>query len=172
MLIGTIKPNPKSESSMNLAVDILEIEEGYRENPYYCSEGYPTIGIGLKIGIKDAPLEYYTFTVPLSVARFWLQAEVERLHSQMLRDGELEAAMRACNPVRTAVLLSMAYQLGISGLKQFKKTLNHIERYEFAEAADEMLISRWADQTPERAERHSDMMEAGELLELKEFYRL
>ena len=148
---------------MTLAVEILEIEEGFREEPYYCSEGYPTIGYGLKIGTKGAPLDQYIFTMPKGVARYWLQYEVDRLCSLMEMDDEISSALLMCNPVRTAVLISMAYQLGIAGLKKFKKTLNFIERGEFENAANEMLISRWSDQTPERAERMSDLMEAGEL---------
>lgn len=38
-------------------IQLIQIEEGYREKAYYCSEGYPTIGTGHKIGPKGAPLE-------------------------------------------------------------------------------------------------------------------
>ncbi len=36
---------------MNL-LDVLQFEEGFRAKAYHCSEGYPTIGIGTKLGPK------------------------------------------------------------------------------------------------------------------------
>jgi hypothetical protein len=51
----------------------------------------------------------------------------------------------------------MAYQLGGQGLNGFTKTRTHIERNEFKAASVEMLNSRWAEQTYQRAERAADM---------------
>ena len=41
---------------MNIS-KMLEIEEGYRSEPYLCSEGYPTVGIGWRIGDKGQTLD-------------------------------------------------------------------------------------------------------------------
>ena len=154
----------------NLASLILQKEEGYREAPYYCSEGYPTIGFGLKIGTKDAPLKQYTFTMPKEIAAKWLDVRSRQLYLELAKDPEIASPWRMCNEVREAVLVSMAYQLGLSGLRRFRKTLNHIERGEWTDAANECLMSRWADQTPERAERHSDLFESGDIDEFREMY--
>lgn len=154
----------------DLAVRILEVEEGFSAEPYYCTAGYPTIGYGQRIGAKDTPLEVYQFTLPQLAAQKWLEYQVFHIFAKLTHDSDLDAVMRVCNPVREAVLICMCYQLGHSGLKSFKRTLNHIERCDWGSAANEMLMSRWYDQTPYRAERMSDLMESGELLELKEFY--
>ena len=44
----------------------------------------------------------------------------------------------------------MGYQLGISGLLSFKNTLKLIQESRYREAADNMLLSKWAKQTPNR----------------------
>ncbi len=52
-----------------MITQLLTYEEGYRKLPYLCSEGYPTIGIGKRIGSKGASLDSYRFTLPLTVAQ-------------------------------------------------------------------------------------------------------
>ena len=47
----------------------------------------------------------------------------------------------------------MAYQMGINGLMNFKNMIDAIEEGCWIDAAHEGLDSRWAKQTPERAER-------------------
>jgi len=54
----------------------------------------------------------------------------------------------------------MAFQMGVGGLLQFKRTLGSIEDGQYGEAAVEMLDSLWAQQTPERAKRLSKQMES------------
>ena len=55
----------------------------------------------------------------------------------------------------------MCYQLGVTGVSKFKKTLAYLENFEYRMASKEMLDSRWARQTPNRAKRLSDII--GEL---------
>jgi len=64
--------------------------------------------------------------------------------------------------VRQAVLVDMGYNLGIDGLLKFKRTLGSVESGNYANAAIQMLESKWATQVGHRAERLSDMMETGE----------
>ena len=49
----------------------------------------------------------------------------------------------------------MAYQLGCDGLSGFKKTLGLMANGNWDQASREMLNSAWANQTPDRANRHS-----------------
>ena len=69
---------------------------------------------------------------------------------------------KALEPVkmagRRAVLLSMAYQMGVDGLMKFKNMWAAINRQDWDDAADQMLDSKWARQTPERAGRHARIM--------------
>jgi lysozyme len=56
------------------------------------------------------------------------------------------------------VLVEMAYQLGINGLSKFRKTLRFLELKQYVLASKEMLISKWAQQTPNRAKKLSNLM--------------
>lgn len=63
---------------------------------------------------------------------------------------------------RRAVLQGMAFQMGLDGLAGFALTLIKVRQRDFDAAAAEMLRSRWAQQTPERAHRMSEQMRTGE----------
>lgn len=62
---------------------------------------------------------------------------------------------------RKGVLLNMAFQMGTDGLLGFKNTLALIRDGKYAEAADAMLQSKWATQTPARAKRMAEQMRSG-----------
>jgi lysozyme len=49
----------------------------------------------------------------------------------------------------------MTFQLGVGGVSKFKKFLGHLSTSTYHLASDEMLDSRWAKQTPHRAEKLS-----------------
>lgn len=145
---------------MNI-LELLEYEEGYRKDAYYCSEGYPTIGIGLKIGPKGAPLEHYQFTMSKAVAYAYLNERVETIKGQLSTSKETMLAYDNCNQARKAILESMCYQLGFAGVCKFKKMIAALEKSNFKEASRQALDSRWAKQTPARANRHSDVLLMG-----------
>ncbi len=56
------------------------------------------------------------------------------------------------------VIIEMCYQLGVSGFGKFVKTIGYLQTFQFEKAADEMLDSRWAKQTPNRAKALSDIV--------------
>lgn len=144
--------------------DVLKFEEGYRAKPYYCSENYPTIGIGTKIGPKDAPLDHYVFTVNEATAQCMLDAEVESILRQLVK---LPWYLRL-DADRAIIIQSMCYQMGVSGVLKFKKMIAALERDDYAEAARQALDSRWARQTRLRASRHAHVLEHGSLNEIYE----
>ncbi|BCQ39174.1 hypothetical protein ERHA54_17770 [Erwinia rhapontici] len=153
---------------MSKVIQILMYEEGYQEKPYRDTEGYPTVGCGIKIGPKGAALDNYIFSLPRTVAEVWLQ---EMLNSQMKdinRRPSILAALRQCSTPRADVLYSMAYQLGVDGLSAFKNTLLLIAAGNFSGAAEAMLASLWARQTPTRAQRHADVMRSGTYTQYQE----
>ncbi len=146
---------------MSQIVSILNYEEGYREKPYIDTEGYPTVAGGIKIGPKGALLSNYTFTVPRKVGDVWLKVFTDKVIAQCTATPSVYAALQQCNPARADVLYSMAYQMGIAGLAGFKNTLAMIAAGKFDEAANGMLNSKWARQTPNRARRHAEVMRSG-----------
>ena len=146
---------------MNI-IALLNYEEGYSEKPYYCSAGYPTIGIGQRIGPKGAPLKLYEFTVSKALASVWLAEKVKETLADMDNYPNIRAAMEACNEPRKAVLISMAYQMGAEGLSKFTNTLKAVAEQRWSDAQAGMTASKWARQTPNRANRHAIQMLRGE----------
>jgi len=142
-------------------IPILNYEEGYKEAPYLDTQGYPTVAGGIRIGPKGASLSNYTFRVPRTVGDVWKQTIVDQKVNEMNQRPAIAAALAACNPPRRDTLISMAYQMGTDGLAGFKNTLKLIADGNFSAAADGMLNSLWAKQTPNRAKRHADVMRTG-----------
>lgn len=144
--------------------DLLHFEEGYRSKAYYCSEGYPTIGIGTKIGPKGAPLEHYTFAVNKEIAEAMLYKEMDLVWTKV----KSMSFYKKLNDDRKAIIDSMCYQLGVNGLLKFKRMITALEQEDYKAAALEALDSRWYAQTPKRAIRHATVLEHGSLMQVYE----
>ena len=138
---------------------LIEFEEGYRKHPYYCSEGYPTIGIGKKIGPKHASLSMYKFTCSREVAYMWLSEELKEIRQALIKHSWYVNL----NSDRQDIIKSMAYQLGLTGLFKFKKMITALESKNWEEAEAQALDSRWARQTMLRASRHASVLKTGTL---------
>ena len=143
---------------MSKLIPILNFEEGYKEKPYIDTRGYPTVAGGILIGPKGAALSNYTFTVPREVGDVWKQSIVKQKTSEISNYPDIVNALKQCNDARTDIIMSMAYQMGVAGLAGFKNTLKLISTGDFKGAANGMLNSAWAKQTPNRAERHAQVM--------------
>lgn len=122
----------------------LKSDEGWVPYAYQDHLGYWTIGYGFLIDRSRGG------AIPERVADFWLNYKLDSARERLSAalpwfDDAPEQVQRA--------LVNMAYQLGLSGLLRFRKTLSHLAAGEYAEAADEALRSRWAEQTPNRARR-------------------
>lgn len=139
---------------------LIEREEGFRSTAYHCSEGYPTIGIGWKIGKKGQPLEDFEMMV---IDRNTAYSQMRNTVSR--KSGEIEFNMPEfpmLNEPRKSVLISMAYQMGTSGLFGFRNMIQAIKDQDWEKAYTEGLDSRWARQTPERALRHMKTLLTGD----------
>ena len=127
---------------------LLLDEEGYREKPYRCTGGALTIGIGYNL---DAGM-------PMDEALLLLNHRVDKIRCELL--GKFEWFPHL-NEARQAALISMAYQMGTGGLYEFRRTLTSIGSGDYEKASREMLDSKWARQTPGRAQRTAYMMRYG-----------
>lgn len=137
-------------SVLDIATNIIKFEEGWRERPYYCSAGYPTIGYGFKIGDKGAPLP--DFRISRQVGDVWLRDLIQQIVKS------IRAMYPDAGEYRQAVIISMIYQLGITGFSRFEKTIQFIEEGNYSKAASEMLNSKWARKdSPARATRQAQV---------------
>lgn len=139
------------------ASKLIKTEEAFRAKPYYCTAGMPTIGYGRVIGKKGDPLPSIE-TTPQAESDF-VEKEITRLEFKLA--GIYPNAWSRCNEARQAVLVSMAYQLGVAGISAFRKMWAAIEKGDWKEASTQMLDSLAARQTPARWKRNAYMMETG-----------
>lgn len=124
----------------------LELDEGCKLKPYYCTAGKLTIGVGRNLedtGITKAE------------AQFMLEGDIVRLMKEL---DELFPEWRDLSETRQMVVLNMCFNMGTFGFLNFKRTIAYMRDERFAEAADEMLRSQWAEQVGARAKRLSDAM--------------
>ena len=147
--------------TMNLA-KILMVEEGFSPAPYLCSEGYVTIGFGTKLQhLKGLKPEHFPIRVSISMAKEWMQSEVD-IKDGKLRDPNINPFAHTyanMDDDRRAIILSMAYQMGTAGVLKFKKMWRALSIYDYVGAAYEALDSTWAiSQSPNRAHRHADVL--------------
>lgn len=133
--------------------DLLEIVkrlEGFSSTIYTCPAGYPTIGYGRRLDTPGG--------ITAEEAIFLLNNDIARITFEL---NEKIGFLNSIGSIRKAVLIIMAYQLGITGLLKFKKTLKFLEVGDYEGASYEMLNSKWANQTPRRANELALSMKNG-----------
>lgn len=161
----SLKPSDSSASSdrqsqglsgnnfLKTATDQIKRHEGLVLHGYQDHLGYLTIGYGRLIdkrrngGITQAEAEY--------LLQNDIDTKLSEVRSRLPWFDKL-------NEPRKAVLLNMCFQLGIGGLMGFRNTLAKIEAGDYAGAADNMMKSKWARQTPRRAKEMATQMETGQ----------
>ena len=124
----------------------IKHHEGYRSRVYKCTEGYDTIGYGF--AIKDLEMDE-------DIAEEILIRKVEKLIKRVRSKFDwLDSVPREVQ----GVLVEMSYQMGLSGVSKFKKALHAMQMFQWKLAATELLDSRWAKQTPNRAKELSNII--------------
>ena len=158
-----------SNRELYLTEKVIKFEEGLRLTPYYCTEGYPTIGYGEKIGTKNAPLLDITWTE--EEAHTKLKLRLQSGVSELSKDKVVKPVWESLieDEDRRVILLSMWYQLGIVGLTGFDNFFKALTNKDYKKASLEMLDSLAARQTPKRWKRQSTAMERGDVLSTYKF---
>tara|TARA_R100001594_G_scaffold58135_1_gene92113 strand:+ start:161 stop:571 length:411 start_codon:yes stop_codon:yes gene_type:complete len=131
---------------MNDLLNRIKEHEGFRDKVYKCTEGFDTIGYGF--AIKDLVLDE-------DIAEEILLRKVESLISRVRKKFNW---LDTVPPAVQGVLVEMSYQMGVSGVSKFKKALHAMQMFQWNVAADELLDSRWAKQTPNRAKELSNII--------------
>lgn len=119
-------------------IEQLQRHEGLRLKPYRCTAGKLTIGYGRNLDDVG---------ISLDEARAMLLADVAKVEAEL---GRLEwfddLPLKAQD-----VLVNMGFNLGVSGLLKFTRTLQAMRDGRWNDAADNMLQSKWAGQVGARA---------------------
>lgn len=136
-------------------------DEGWRSKPYLCSAGHWTIGVGHKMGAHELKGRLRTMEWPSSKIFETLRNDVmlAQRGCEMIF-GRTKFASFSEN--RQRALVNMAFQLGTSGLANFKRMVTAIFQGDWEQAAVEALDSKWArDDTPARAARVAARLRKG-----------
>jgi lysozyme len=128
----------------------LRLHEGERLKPYRCTAGKLTIGVGRNLDDRGiTPAE----------SAMLLANDISAVETELLRALPWASQL---DEVRQRVLLDMAFNLGLPGLLEFRRTLATIQAGRYQQAAAMMLDSKWAAQVGQRARRLSQMMVSGQ----------
>jgi len=144
-----------------IARELIEDAEGFKSEVYRCTAGKLTQGFGRNL--EAHPLsskeksELVNGKVSKEVARRWLDEELAPIEVKL---GDTVAYTK-CNEVRRAVLLDMAYNMGTTGLGNFKKMWEFILKGYWADASREMKDSAWYTQVGVRGKRNVELFAKG-----------
>lgn len=119
----------------------LMVHEGLKLQPYKCTAGKLTIGVGRNlddVGITDIE------------AKFMLENDIARCLGECAR--EFDWFIDAPELIKEAVI-NLVFNMGISRFRKFKKTIEHLSNKEYTLAGAELLNSRYAEQVPRRSEQ-------------------
>jgi len=138
---------------MSMIIEMLRAHEGVETHAYKCTAEKITIGVGRNIdptggiGLSDDEID------------FLLANDVARVNKELLLTFSWFAEL---DEVRKDAMINICFQLGLPRLKKFKMSLAHMKNGDYDLAADEFLISNWANQTPARAKEITTMIRSGD----------
>tara|TARA_R110002020_G_scaffold44181_1_gene127700 strand:+ start:15158 stop:15592 length:435 start_codon:yes stop_codon:yes gene_type:complete len=136
----------------NKLIHMLKRHEGVRSKVYVCSAGYETIGVGRNISATGLGLD------PDEID-FLLMNDITRVRQELNRVFKWFDGLDA---VRKDAMIDIAFNLGLTVLCKFEKSLAYMESGDYMLAADEFLDSNWAKQVGNRAIEVTDMIRSGE----------
>jgi lysozyme len=134
----------------------LRIDEGIRYKRYQDTVDKWTIGVGHNI-TDDRNYPYQQSEEPLtqSQVNLLLVKDVARAVSDL---DQYCNWWRACPEPVQRVICGLAFNMGWPRLSQFKNTLDAMHKANYAEAADHLLDSKYAQQVGERAVRYAEVL--------------
>ena len=138
---------------MDKLLESVKRHEGYRNKVYLDTLGKRTVGVG-----------------HLCVEDFWEDdKEYEEDFLMDILKKDLQQAIRQadsmCEGLKISedakiIIIEMIFQLGGTGVSKFRKMWQALQQDppDYAEASVQMLDSRWAKQTPNRAKEMARLM--------------
>ena len=138
--------------NLNSLKEQIAKHEGYEPKVYKCTNGYDTIGYGF--AIKDLYMDK-------EVADLILDQKINKLLKRISADEDWGDWFLEKPQAIQEVLINMIYQIGFSGVKRFRKTIQYIKDDNFLMASEEMLDSKWAkSDSPNRAKELSEIVKS------------
>ena len=134
-------------------LESVKKHEGYKNHVYLDTLGKRTVGVG-----------------HLCVEDFWeddkeyeedfLMDILKKDLQQAIRQADLKCEGLKISEDAKIIIIEMIFQLGGTGVSKFRKMWQALQQDppDYAEASVQMLDSRWAKQTPNRAKEMARLM--------------
>ena len=142
--------------NMDRLLASVKKHEGYRNKVYLDTLGKRTVGVG-----------------HLCVEDFWEDdKEYEEKFLMTILEHDLQTAIKSAkkliadhgcmdmDEIAEEIVIEMVFQLGKTGVSKFKNMWKALSELNYVGASFEMLDSRWAKQTPNRANGMADTMKS------------
>ena len=129
---------------MRKLIDDIKKNEGFVGTVYKDSLGFNTIGYGSLLPISETEA-----TLIL----------VSRLNEKVSEIEKKEPFIKSLPIEKQEIIYEMCYQMGVSGVLKFIKMWDALKIFDYNEASRQMLDSRWAQQTSNRARMLAEKME-------------
>lgn len=142
------------DEERELAREMFEVDEGYRQFPYDCKTGKPIhapvgrITIGIGHNLQD---------IPLSDDAILLLFYIDLKHAYQTAHM-LVPKLLTLSRNRRLALVNMAFNLGFQKLKGFESMLEAVNDERWEHAAHHAKNSDWFVQVGKRAERIVEML--------------
>ena len=132
--------------------EMIAKHEGYEPRVYKCPNGYDTIGYGF--AIKDLYMDK-------EIADLILDKKIRGILASIEANEDWDTWFWDKPQNVKEVLINMIFQIGFTGVRKFRKTIQYIKDDNFLLAAEEMLDSKWArSDSPNRAKELSDIIKS------------
>ena len=143
---------------MNLErlLESVKKHEGYRNKVYLDTLGKRTVGVG-HLCVEDfwEDEKEYEESFLMEILQKDLQEAIRSAKELMDEHGCADIDERA-----EEIIIEMVFQLGRTGVKKFRNMWKALSEQNYIGASFEMLDSKWAKQTPNRAKDMAEQMKA------------
>ena len=139
---------------MDRLLESVKKHEGYRNKVYLDTLGKRTVGVG-HLCVEDfwEDDKEYDEKFLMEILQKDLQQAIRGARSLMEEHGGADIDEKA-----EELLIEMVFQLGMTGVSKFKNMWKALAEKNYIGASYEMLDSRWAKQTPNRAKAMAKTM--------------
>ena len=139
---------------MDRLLESVKKHEGYRNKVYLDTLGKRTVGVG-HLCVEDfwEDDKEYEEKFLMEILQKDLQQAIRGARSLMEDHGCADIDEQA-----EEILIEMVFQLGMTGVSKFKNMWISLAELNYVGASYEMLDSRWAKQTPNRAKAMAKTM--------------
>ena len=140
--------------NMDRLLESVKKHEGYRNKVYLDTLGKRTVGVGhLCVEEFWEDNKEYEEKFLMDILEADLQNAIKGAKDLMAENGCIDM-----DEIAEEIIIEMIFQLGKTGVSKFKNMWKALSGLDYSTAASEMLDSRWAKQTPNRAQAMSAQM--------------